>query len=394
MKYDYDVIVIGAGAAGLFCSIEAGKRKRKTLVLDHSNKIGKKILMSGGGKCNFTNTFASYENYLSNNPHFVKSALKRFTPWDFVELVEKYNIPYYEKTVGQLFCKNKAKDIVEMLLSECQLANVTIKINTSTSSISKSKKCFIVETKDSRLTCRSLVIATGGLSIPTMGATGFGYNIAKQFHINVLPTRAALVPFTLHNHDKETLSKLSGLSTNTKISCENHTYFNDDILFTHRGLSGPAILQISTYWKPGEGIDINFTPNVDLYEEFNKKLMEKPNSEFKTFLSQFIPKKLLATLIPDQYQELKLNSITNSQLSNIVYKIENYKIKPNGTEGYRTAELTQGGIDCDEISSKTMECLKVKDLYFVGEVLDVNGWLGGYNFQWAWSSGWAAGQYV
>ncbi len=338
-----DVIIIGAGAAGLMCAIEAGKRGRRVLLLDHAHKIGKKILMSGGGRCNFTNYHISPECYISHNPHFCKSALSRYTQWNFIELVKKYNIAFHEKTLGQLFCDHSAKDIVNMLLSEAALANVVIKTDVE---IFKIFEGFSVETSIGNFTSESLIIATGGLSIPTMGATPFGYKIAQQFGIKVWPTRAGLVPLTLHVEDKERLAPLSGVSTLVKVSC-NEISFKENLLFTHRGLSGPAILQISSYWKPGEEIIIEF-------------------------LSEQLPKRLAAMVNP----------------------LEPWYIKPNATEGYRTAEVTLGGVDCDAISSKTMESNHVKGLYFIGEVLDVTGWLGGYNFQWAWSSGWAAGQVV
>jgi predicted Rossmann fold flavoprotein len=338
-----DVIIIGAGAAGLMCAIEAGKRGRQVLLLDHANKIGKKILMSGGGRCNFTNYNISPECYISHNPHFCKSALSRYTQWDFIELVKKYNIAFHEKTLGQLFCDNSAKDIVNMLLSEAAFASVNIKTGVE---ILKINEGFSVETSIGNFTAQSLVIATGGLSIPTMGATPFGYKIAQQFGIKVWPTRAGLVPLTLHVEDKDRFAALSGVSTFVKVSC-NDISFQENILFTHRGLSGPAILQISSYWKPGEEIIIEF-------------------------LSEHLPKRLAAMVNPSQP----------------------WHLKPNATEGYRTAEVTLGGVDCDAISSKTMEANEIKGLYFIGEVLDVSGWLGGYNFQWAWSSAWAAGQVV
>lgn len=389
-----DVIVIGAGAAGLMCAIEAGKRGRTVLVLDHANKVGKKILMSGGGRCNFTNLTASPENYISHNKHFCRSALSRYTPNDFIKLVQQYNIPYHEKTLGQLFCDNKSSDIVDMLLQECQKAAVTIKLNTTVTQIQKTtEQVFLVKTQQAHYQCLSLVIATGGLSIPTMGASPFGYQIAEQFGLKLWPTRAGLVPFTLHSDDKERFSPLSGISVNSIVSNQQKT-FSENLLFTHRGLSGPAILQISSYWSPGEAISIDFVPTGDLINTFKAAKAKEPNKLLKSWLAEYLPKRVAETLVPENYQTSTLQTLSFKEAEQFLKQLSNYPLKPNGTEGYRTAEVTLGGVDCDELSSKTMESHKIPGLYFIGEVVDVTGWLGGYNFQWAWCSGWAAGQVI
>ncbi len=390
-----DVIIIGASAAGLMCAIESGKRGRNTLVLDHANKVGKKILMSGGGRCNFTNYNVSPDKYISHNPHFCKSALSRYTCWDFIALVEKHGIPYHEKTLGQLFCDNKSKDIVTMLLKECEQVNAEIKLNTSIQKIQNTENGYDIKTNSGEYFCESFVVATGGLSIPTLGATGFGYEVAKQFRLKVYPTRAALVPFTLTDRDKKKYSELSGISTETIVTSQNQTNFKENILFTHRGLSGPAILQISSYWHYGEPITINLLPNLnDFYEKFSQFQNDHPDAQLKTFISQYLPKRLAHLFSDDFNQNQLMKTINEKQRNTIIETLQNWEITPNGTEGYRTAEVTIGGVDCDEVSSKTMEAIKVKGLYFIGEVLDVTGWLGGYNFQWAWASGWCAGQVV
>jgi len=390
----FDVIVIGAGAAGLMCAIEAGKRGRTVLVLDHANKVGKKILMSGGGRCNFTNISTSPENYISHNKHFCRSALSRYTPADFIKLVKQYQIPYHEKTLGQLFCDNKSSEIVNMLLKECQKAGVTIKLNTTVRQLQQNgDQGFLVKTEQANYQCISLVIATGGLSIPTMGATPFGYKIAEQFGLKVWPTQAGLVPFTLHSSDKEKFSPLSGISVNSVVSNQQKA-FSENLLFTHRGLSGPAILQISSYWTPGETVTIDFVPNTSLINAFKAAKAKEPNKLLKTWLTEYLPKRVVETLLPENHLSSTVQSLCHKEAEEILNSLSCYPIKPNGTEGYRTAEVTLGGVDCDELSSKTMESRKVPGLYFIGEVVDVTGWLGGYNFQWAWCSGWAAGQVV
>lgn len=392
---EFDVIIIGAGAAGLMCAIEAGKRRRKVLVIDHANKVGKKILMSGGGRCNFTNYYIEPERYISHNPHFHKSALSRYTQWDFIKLVEAYGIPYHEKTLGQLFCDNKAKDIVNMLLAECNKHKVQIWLQTEVKQIKQKETgaTFQIKTSKGVLTTTSLVIATGGLSIPTMGASAFGYKVAEQFGLKVWPTRAALVPFTLQPEDKQKYAALSGVSAEVVVTAKRHS-FHENILFTHRGLSGPAILQISSYWQPGEAISINFFPHHDVCELLLQHKRDRSPLRIKTILSDGLPKRLLQQLLDPEMAESTLTDLSDKKISELAESLQAWQIKPGGTEGYRTAEVTLGGVECDAISSKTMACHTVPNLYFIGEVLDVTGWLGGYNFQWAWSSGWAAGRVV
>lgn len=389
-----DVIIIGASASGLMCAIEAGKRGRKVIVLDHANKAGKKILMSGGGRCNFTNYDVSSENYISHNSHFVKSALTRFTQWDFIAMVEAYNIPYHEREHGQLFCNDSSKDILNLLLNECKKANISIQLKTDILNIeNKSGQHFIIKTSNGDFHSQSLVIASGGLSIPKMGATPFGYKVAEQFGIKVWPTSAGLVPFTLHKQDKETLADLSGIAINSIVSSKNIS-FRENILFTHRGLSGPAILQVSSYWLAGETIEINLLPDIDLLEELTAAFKKQPQIKLKTLLYKLLPKRLINVFIKTELLDKTLQEISHKQFQHVTAALQNWKIQPNGTEGYRTAEVTIGGVDCNAVSSKTMESKTVPGLYFIGEVMDISGWLGGYNFQWSWSSGWCAGQYV
>ena len=390
----YDVVIIGASASGLMCAIKAGKRGRQVLVLDHANKAGKKILMSGGGKCNFTNYQLSAENYISHNPHFCKSALKRFTQWDFIAMVNEYQIPYHERDHGQLFCNDSAKDILNMLLAECRKVNVQIKLNCKINTVSQTEdNLFSVNSSSGDFQTNSLVIASGGLSIPKMCASPFGYKIAEQFGHHIWPTTAGLVPFTLQPYDKERLSDLSGIAVDAVVS-NDRARFRENILFTHRGLSGPAILQISSYWQPGEAIDINLLPDLDLMSFFKERQAAQPNIKLKTLLSEILPKRLIPAVLGNEVIENTLQELSHVRFNEIIQQLQHWQIKPNGTEGYRTAEVTLGGVDCNELSSKTMESNKVKGLYFIGEVVDVTGWLGGYNFQWAWSSGWCAGQVV
>lgn len=390
----FDVIIIGAGAAGLMCAAEAGKRQRKVLVLEQANKPGKKILMSGGGRCNFTNYHIHPDAYISHNPHFCKSALSRYTQWDFINLVKKYHIPFHEKTLGQLFCDHKSQDILNILLDECKQASVEIRLNTKIEEIENNgNNHFKIISSLGNFHCQSLVIASGGLSIPTMGASPFGYKVAEQFGINVFPTRAGLVPFTLHAEEKEKLAVLSGISVDSLVS-NNRISFRENILFTHRGLSGPAILQISSYWKASETIIINLLPGIDIFATLKLAKKYQPQKQVKSILSEYLPKRLVDTFINTETLEKKTAIIPNQQLEEITNALNAWSIKPNGTEGYRTAEVTLGGVDCNAISSKTMAALNIPGLFFIGEVLDVTGWLGGYNFQWAWSSGWAAGQAV
>lgn len=390
----FDVVIVGAGAAGLMCAIEAGKRQRKVIVLDHANKPGKKILMSGGGRCNFTNYHVTPEKYISHNPHFCKSALKRYTQWDFIELVKRHRISFHEKTLGQLFCDNKSKDILDMLLLECQQSSVEIRLNTQIETVEKLPgQHFKLKTNRGGFHCQALVIASGGLSIPTMGASPWGYKIAAQFGIKVWPTRAGLVPLTLHDADKEKLSPLTGIAVDSIVSHEQQS-FCENILFTHRGISGPAVLQISSYWQPGETIEINLLPKLSLFDWLKTMQQQQAQKQLKTALLNHLPKRLIETLVNVDLAEKKLAAFSHREFHEITKQLQAWQLKPNGTEGYRTAEVTLGGVDCDAVSSKTMEAQAVPGLFFVGEVLDVTGWLGGYNFQWAWSSGWAAGQVV
>lgn len=389
-----DVLIIGASASGLMCAIEAGKRGRRVMVLDHANKAGKKILMSGGGRCNFTNYEIHAANYLGSNPHFCKSALSRYTQWDFIALVNEYQIPFHERKHGQLFCDRSAKDILNMLLAECKKHNVTITLNSSIISVSAdANHRYFINTSTQTYNAESLVIATGGLSIPKMCASPLGYKIAEQFGHSIRATHAGLVPFTLHPQDKDKYSTLSGIAIESIVMNER-AEFRENILFTHRGLSGPAILQISSYWQPGETIAINLLPDIDLISLLKEQQKQHTQQKLKTVLSDYLPKRLLEVLLGDELINTSLQSITHAQFASIADTLQNWKIKPNGTEGYRTAEVTVGGVDCDELSSRTMESNKQPGLYFIGEVVDVTGWLGGYNFQWAWSSGWCAGQFV
>ncbi|WP_250657835.1 NAD(P)/FAD-dependent oxidoreductase [Alkalimarinus coralli] len=389
----YDVVVIGAGAAGLMCAITAGNRGRKVLVVDHANKAGKKILMSGGGRCNFINMYSEPENFLSHNPHFCKSALVRYTQWDFIALVDKHGIPYHEKKLGQLFCDNKSSDILEMLLRESDEADVTIRLNTSVEGIEKTEQGFELKTNTSDVTCESLVIATGALSIPTMGATGFGYDIARQFGHTIHDTRAGLVPFVITNQLKPLCEALSGSSVDTTVSCNGQT-FRENILFTHRGISGPAILQISSYWREGDEVEINLLPDREAQSWLTEEQSARPNAELRTVLSDVFTKKMATLFCENWFASKPMKQYTAPELEKIATQLSEWKITPSGTEGYRTAEVTIGGVDTNELSSKTMMSNKVDGLYFIGEVVDVTGWLGGFNFQWAWSSGHAAGERV
>ncbi|WP_438863240.1 NAD(P)/FAD-dependent oxidoreductase [Neptunicella sp.] len=389
-----DVIIIGAGAAGLFCAAQAGKRGRKVLVLDHAKRIGGKILMSGGGRCNFTNMYAEPENFLSDNPHYCKSALSRYSQWDFIGLVSDYGIAYHEKTLGQLFCDDSAKQIVNLLLSECDKAGVKVQSSCAVQSIDKHSNGFTLESSHGQYQCESLVIATGGLSMPKLGASPFGYKIAEQFGLSVKPTCAGLVPFTLHEQDKSVLAELSGISLDASAEC-NNTLFKENILFTHRGLSGPAVLQISSYWQPGQAVEFNLFPNGDLLAELVKAQTQQPDILLSTALSQFYPKRFVQTAVSYFALDNKpLKQYQGKQLEQVAEAFTAWQLKPNGTEGYRTAEVTLGGVNVDQLSSKTMMAKDVDGLYFIGEVVDVTGWLGGFNFQWAWSSGWVAGQEV
>ncbi|MDA0182948.1 NAD(P)/FAD-dependent oxidoreductase [Solirubrobacter phytolaccae] len=390
----FDVVIIGAGAAGLMCAITAAERGRKVLLLDSSNKPGKKILMSGGGRCNFTNMYAEPANFAATNPHFCKSALARYTPWDFIGLVAKHEVPYHEKKLGQLFCDNRSKDILNLLLTECEEAGVEWHVNTSVHAIEKADAGgYALRTDLGDVAAQSLVIATGGLSIPTLGATGFGYEVARQFGHNILPTRAGLVPFTASGPLKELCTELSGTSVDCVAGCNGES-FRENLLFTHRGLSGPAILQISSFWHPGDIVEINLLPDRDALEWLQSQQATRPNSELKTLLGEVFTKKMAALLAEHWFTSKPMKQYTPAQLREIADRLAAWRFMPAGTEGYRTAEVTLGGVDTREVSSKTMESLKSPGLYFVGEVLDVSGHLGGFNFQWAWASGHAAAQVV
>jgi len=388
-----DVIVIGGGAAGLMCAIAAGQRGRSVIVLEGSNKIGKKILMSGGGRCNFTNLHTEPSRFLSENVHFCKSALSRYTQWDFISLVEKHGIAYHEKTLGQLFCDESSKDIVAMLASECEEAKVRILTHCADIEVSGNDG-FKVSCSKGSFSCTSLVIATGGLSIPKMGASDFGYRLARQFSLRVLDTSAGLVPFTLTGALHDLCKHLSGISCRAIVTAAN-TSFTEDILFTHRGLSGPAMLQASSYWSPGEAIEINLLPDTEIDDLLLAAKRSRPKSSLRALLTEHLPKALvkeLQELLWPEQQDWALADFTDEQLRRIAATLQSWSIKPAATEGYRTAEVTMGGVDTEELSSKTMECKQHPGLYFIGEVVDVTGHLGGFNFQWAWSSGQAAGQ--
>jgi hypothetical protein len=386
-------VIIGAGAAGLMCALTAGARGREVLLLEHANKAGKKILMSGGGRCNFTNLYTDPANFFSHNPHFFKSALARYTPWDFVAMVDRHGVPYHEKKLGQLFCDNKSKDILEMLLGECRQAGVDLRLDTSVQQIERTEAGYRLSTDVGEITSSSVVVATGGLSIPTLGATGFGYEIARQFGHTVFSTRAGLVPFTITDQLKQLCTELSGTSVACVVSCNDQS-FRENILFTHRGLSGPAILQISSFWNPGDAVKINLLPDHDALEWLQDEQAARPDSELKTVLGEVFTRKM-ATLLADHWFAPKpIKQFTPAGLRDIASKLGAWHVRPAGTEGYRTAEVTLGGVDTREVTSQTMESLKSPGLYFIGEVLDVNGHLGGFNFQWAWASGHAAAQFV
>ena len=393
----YDVIVIGGGAAGLFCALTAGQRGRSVLVLDSSNKVGKKILMSGGGGCNFTNLDITPENYLSQNPHFCISALNRYNQWQFIDLVERHNIPYHEKSHGELFCDNSSKDILKMLLDECTAVQVIIRTKSIISQIEPVEEGgFNLSVAGQKIHCESLVVASGGLSIPTLGASGFGYDIAEQFGLELLPRTAGLVPFTFSDWVKDISETNSGLSVDVEMSV-NGISFRENLLFTHRGISGPAALQLSSYWQPGQFISVNLLPGQDALELLLGYKQSNPKSLLRNVISPLLSKGLTQSLQSrywPQYAETPIAEIANATLESLASHLSNWQLKPSGTEGYRTAEVTLCGVNTDHISSKTMECKTQPDLYFVGEVLDVTGHLGGYNFQWAWASGYAAGSYV
>jgi len=386
----FDAVIIGGGAAGLMCAMVAGQRNKKVLLIEHANRCGKKILMSGGGRCNFTNTGTTPANYLSNNPHFCKSALARYTPQHFIDMVERHGIAYHEKELGQLFCDDSSKQIVKMLLDECEWANVRINISCSVDSVVRKVDSFFIKTSQGIIETKKCVIASGGLSIPSMGASGFGYEIAEQFGHKVLPTRAGLVPLTLTGKPQEQLADLSGLSVLVEVTC-GKTKFKNAMLITHRGLSGPCILQISSYWQPGQALRANLLPDVDAYEFLQAQQTKHPAAELKNCLSDVLPKRLAHRLCEIEFENKPMRQYNLKQLKAIAEFLNRWPIVASGTEGYRTAEVTLGGVDTLELSSITMESSLVSGLYFIGEVVDVTGHLGGYNFQWAWASGNACG---
>ncbi|WP_413710999.1 NAD(P)/FAD-dependent oxidoreductase [Rhizobium sp. Rhizsp82] len=386
-----DVIVIGAGAAGMMCAIRAGQRGHSVLVLDHAKTPGEKIRISGGGRCNFTNIHAGPKNFLSANPHFCKSALARFTPADFVAMVDRHKIAWHEKTLGQLFCDDSAKDIIHMLLDEMRSAGAEWQLRTEITGIEKTDGGFRVSTSEGTYDCASLVIATGGKSIPKMGATGFAYRIAEQFGLAMTETRPGLVPLTLDPVLLEAIAPLSGIAAPAEIR-HGKTAFREALLFTHRGLSGPAILQISSYWREGEGITVDIEPDVDLLQHLKKAKQTNGRQSAQTALAEILPKRLAQYLTEREGISGNMADLSDKALSRLADAAQNWTVKPSGSEGYRTAEVTLGGIDTSVLDSKTMEAKAVPGLYFIGECVDVTGWLGGYNFQWAWASGFAAGE--
>ena len=385
----FDVIIIGAGASGLMCGISAGKRGRQVLIIDHNKRPGKKILVSGGGKCNFTNYNLSAENYISENPHFVKSALARYTQWDFISLISAYDIPFEDREKGQLFCKQSATAILEMLLLECQKNGVKIKNNSEIQQLYKSRDFHIKTTLDEYVS-QSLVIATGGPSWPSVGATDFGYKIGKKFGHKIIPTQPGLVPLRFTKKQRKHWSELAGISQTVIITFGNHS-FEDELLFTHTGISGPAVLQISNYWQEEKPITINFLPNNDI-----KNILNDSDSKqiLKNFLKDYMPENLVKKIIPDLHLERPVYQLSQQEIEQIDKMIHRFSLTPGNRESIKRAEVTLGGIDTKDISSKTFESNLTKGLYFIGEVMDVTGWLGGYNLQWAWSSGYCAGLYV
>lgn len=388
----FDVVIIGAGAAGLMAAATAGYKGRSVAVLDMGKKPGRKILISGGGRCNFTNENASPENYLCQNPHFVKSALSRYTQHDFIELVDRHGLEYHHKTLGQLFCDNSASDIVDILMTECEWAGVSHFLRNEVSSVEKTETGYVVSTSEDDFECNSLIVASGGLTMPKLGASPIGYKIAEQFGLNVLPTTAALVPFTLHHHDKQRFDGLSGISVDTQVTSEDGTQFRENILFTHRGLSGPAILQISSFWQAGQAVTIDLLPDTPIIELIENWREHHSQKSLKNMLITILPKRFIESMITQgDIVDKTIKQLEHGEIKALSEYIHNWQIKPNGTEGYRTAEVTLGGVDTDELSSKTFEAKKAPGLYFIGEVIDVTGWLGGYNFQFAWSSGVACG---
>ncbi len=389
MSRSFDVIIIGAGAAGLMCGAVAGQSDKKVLIIDHAEKPGEKIRISGGGRCNFTNIHSGPDNFISNNPHFCRSALSRYTPHDFIALVEQYGIAWHEKTKGQLFCDGRSQEIIDMLLSECEKVGNTLWLGTSVLDIKKSATGFVVTTDRQSIECRDLVIATGGISIPKMGATDFGYRMARQFDLEIVTPTPALVPLTFTDTEKAPLKALSGVSTSVIVK-NKRAKFDEALLFTHRGISGPAILQISSYWQPGELITIDLAPGQNVTDLMKQARTDNPKTHPKNFLSQFLPKRLVE-YFTDKLPFSRLADMSDKAILNLGLQINQWHVKPAGSEGFRTAEVTLGGVNTDALSSKTMACRNIEGLYFIGEVVDVTGHLGGHNFQWAWASAHAAG---
>jgi predicted Rossmann fold flavoprotein len=386
----FDAIVIGGGAAGLMCALTAGQRGRRVLVIEHANRVGKKILMSGGGRCNFTNLGTTPANFLSTNPHFCKSALARYTPADFIAMVERHGIAYHEKELGQLFCDESSKQIVRMLLDECAAVGVRVETSCAVDRVQQTDAGFRLDTTLGEFATPSLVIASGGLSIPSMGASGFGYALARQFGHNVFPTRAGLVPLTLTGKHSEHLQDLSGVALPVEARC-NGTSFRGAMLVTHRGISGPAILQISSYWEPGDDLRIDLLPDRDAFDWLRIQQSQRPAAEFKTVLADAMPRRFALRLCELWLPNKPMRQFRDAELRGMAAQLKEWPLIASGTEGYRTAEVTLGGVDTNELSSTTMQSKRVHGLYFIGEVVDVTGWLGGYNFQWAWASGRAAG---
>jgi len=393
MNNKYDVIIIGAGAAGMMSAIEAGKRGRKVLLVDHYKKIGEKIRISGGGRCNFTNINTNPNKFLSQNPKYVRSALSQYTQNDFINLINKYEIKFHEKKLGQLFCDHSAQQIVEMLLKECELANVTILKEFIIKNIDKENDQYLVSTETDNYSSESLIVATGGLSVPKIGATSFGYEVAKKFDHNIIETLPALVPLTFSEKILEMCKELTGLSVEAIVSF-NKVLFQEGMLFTHRGLSGPSILQISSYWKQGDHIKVNLSPKLNVYQLLEDKRKLNPKFDILNIISEILPKRLAQIICSENKVSGNISELSNKILKQLSDNINSWLINPTGSEGYRTAEVTLGGVDTKELSSKTMMSNKHKNLFFIGEVVDVTGHLGGYNFQWAWSSGYVAGQYA
>lgn len=394
MNPSYDVIIIGAGAAGLMAAATAGKRGRSVLLLDHAKKIGEKIRISGGGRCNFTNIHTSPANYLSNNPHFCKSALKQYTQFDFIDLVQRHGIKFHEKKLGQLFCDDSAQNIIDMLLAECEDGRVNLKTGIEVLQISSGDSGYAVATQSGIYPCKSLIIASGGLSIPKIGASKFGYDIARQFGLNVIETRAGLVPLTFTDSMLDRCKGLSGISVEASVTAQDHTRFAEGLLFTHRGLSGPSILQISSYWKEGQELSVNLANGYTALDALKSKRQSSPKQDIKKTLSEIIPARLAEDICENLNLSGHIADQSDKKLGILAAAINDWRVKPAVTEGYRTAEVTLGGVNTDALSSKTMECKAQKGLYFIGEVVDVTGHLGGFNFQWAWSSGSVAGMNV